>query len=72
MNFFIKTFLKHQLKNLPQDQVDMIISIIEKNPELFKKIADEIQAKVSAGADQQEAAMEVVKKYQNEIAAAMK
>ena len=29
---------------MPEAQIDMIITMMEKNPELFKKIAEEIQA----------------------------
>jgi hypothetical protein len=72
MNFLLKTLLKHQMKNVPEDQLNMMIAIVEKNPELFKKIAEEVQQKVSTGMDQQAAALEVVTKYKNEIQEAMK
>lgn len=67
MNFIMKAFLKKQLKNVPPEQADMIIALVEKNPALFKKIAEEIHAKVSAGVNQEEAAMAVVKEHENEI-----
>lgn len=38
-----------------------------KNPQLFKKIADEIKALEKAGKNQMFASMEVMKKYQNEL-----
>jgi hypothetical protein len=41
--------------------------MVEKNPELFKTIAEEIQTKVKSGMDQNKAAMEVMSKYQEEI-----
>jgi hypothetical protein len=72
MNFFVKTLLKRQLKGLPDDQIEMFITIIEKNPELFKKIAEEIQAKINQGMGQQDAAMKVMESYRSELKAILK
>ena len=54
-------------QGIPEAQIDMVIGMMEKNPELFKKIAEEIQVKIKAGADQQSAAMEIMQKYQEEL-----
>lgn len=67
MNFFLKSLLKRQLKGVPDDQIDMFITIVEKNPELFKKIAEEIKAKVSQGMGQQDAAMKVMEAHKEEL-----
>ena len=72
MNFFLKTLLKKQLKGVPDDQIDMFITLIEKNPAFFKKIAEEIQAKVNSGMGQQDAAMQVMKSHQTELQELMK
>lgn len=72
MNFFLKALIKKQLKGVPSDQVDMFITIIEKNPDLFKKIAEEIQVKVNAGLNQEQAAMAVMKAHEEELRAIMK
>jgi hypothetical protein len=64
MNFFIKQLLKNKLKGLPDDQIDMFIELIEKNPEFFQQIASEIKAKSDAGMGQEAAAMEVIKKHE--------
>jgi hypothetical protein len=69
-NFLLKKMLKSQ--GVPEDQVDMILGLMEKNPELFKKIAEEIQGRVKGGEDQQSAAMAVMQKYQTELQAIMK
>jgi hypothetical protein len=45
----------------------MIINMMEKNPELFKTIASEIQQKVKSGTDKNVASMEVMKKYEDEL-----
>ncbi len=73
MNFFIKQLLKQKLKgSVPADQLDMFITIVEKNPAFFEKIVAEIQAKVGQGMDQQKASMEVLKGHQDELQALMK
>ena len=66
-NFLMKKLMKSQLKNLPKDQAEMIGAMIEKNPELFMKIAKETKDLVNGGRDQMSAMMEVSKKYQKEL-----
>ncbi|OGJ09674.1 hypothetical protein A2356_03965 [Candidatus Nomurabacteria bacterium RIFOXYB1_FULL_39_16] len=64
-NFLLKKMLRTQ--GVPEAQIDMFISMIEKNPELFKNIATETKAKMDAGMDQMTASMEVMKKYEDEL-----
>lgn len=54
-------------QGVPEAQIDMFIKMMEKNPDLFKKIAEEVQARIKSGANQQSASMEVMKKYENEL-----
>ena len=49
------------------DKKDDFIKMIEKNPDLFKTIAEEIQVKVKGGMNQMEAGAEVMKKYEQEL-----
>jgi hypothetical protein len=46
-DFFMKKMLGSQLKKsgLPQEQQDKLMEAMMKNPQLFKKIADEIKAR---------------------------
>ncbi|MEZ4200117.1 MAG: hypothetical protein R3B69_00735 [Candidatus Paceibacterota bacterium] len=67
----MKKLLEKQLKNVPEDQKAMIMALMEKNPEVFQKIAKEIQAETKSGATQMQAAMKVLPRYQKEILAAM-
>lgn len=70
-NFFVKQMLR--AKGVPPEQIELISSLINKNPELFKKIALEIEQKVKSGQkDQMAVAMEVMSKYRSEIEAVMK
>ncbi|MCF7834195.1 MAG: hypothetical protein K9L98_02445 [Candidatus Pacebacteria bacterium] len=54
-------------KGVPEDQINMILNLMEKNPELFQKIAKEIEEKVKGGMDQTMASMSVMKKYEAEL-----
>jgi len=65
--FLMKKMMQSQLKNMPKDQADMLMSMVEKDPELFMKIAKEVQALTKSGRDQMSAMMEVGKKYQKEL-----
>ena len=66
-NFLMKKMLKSQLKDVPQDQQDKLIGMIEKNPQLFQQIAQEAQAKMKDGKDQMTAMMEVMQNHQEEL-----
>lgn len=54
-------------KGVPEEQIDMLVSMMEKNPELFQTIAKEIQDKVKSGMSQMDAGLEVMKKYETEL-----
>lgn len=54
-------------KGLPQEQIDLVMTLMEKDPELFKRIASEIEQKKKEGRDETAAAMEVMRKYQGDI-----
>ena len=54
-------------QGVPEAQIDMFVKMIEKNPELFKTIAVEIQEKVKEGMSQMDAGMQVMKKYEQEL-----
>ena len=60
MNFIVKSLLKKQLKGVPDEQLDMIISAIEKDPAFFQTLAEEIKKKVDGGMSQEDAARELM------------
>lgn len=70
-NFLLRKMLKSQLKDVPQEEQEKLIAMIEKNPELFQKIATEAQAKMKDGKDQMSAMMEVMQSHQEELKKAM-
>ncbi len=51
----------------PEPVVNKAIEGIKKDPEFFKKMAEEIEAKTKAGVPQQQAAMEVISNYQDKL-----
>lgn len=65
--FFMKKMLASQLRGVPQAEQDKLISMIEKNPAVFQKIAEEVKEKVKNGKDQMAATMEVAKKYEDQL-----
>lgn len=66
-NFLMRKMLKSKLKDVPEAEQEKMLSMIEKNPDFFKKIATEIQEKVRQGKDQMGATMEVMQKYQDDL-----
>lgn len=70
--FLLKQVIKRQLKGVPEAEVARIVTLVEKNPELFKKIGDEIKAKVKAGRSEQAASMEVMRAHQGELQKVLK
>jgi len=66
--FALKKVLQSQMKDVPEDQQKMIMEMIEKDPDLFEKIAKEMQAELKTnGNNQMAAATKVLPKYQKEI-----
>jgi hypothetical protein len=63
--FFIKKMLR--ARGASPEQAELMMTLVNKNPELFKKIAAEIEVKVQAGQNQQEAAMAVMLAHQAEL-----
>ncbi len=66
-DFLMKTMLKRQLKNLPPAEQERMMNMIEKNPELFAKIAQDIDKRMKGGMSQHEATMSVMKANQDEL-----
>ncbi|MEI6296505.1 MAG: hypothetical protein WCO84_02545 [bacterium] len=68
--FFMKQMLKKALKDspVPEDQKEMLMNMVIKNPTFFQKIAEEAQVLMKEkGLDQMAAVMQVASKYQEEL-----
>ena len=63
----LRQMLKSQLKDMPQAEQEKLIKIVSENPELFQKIAGEVQAKMSGGKDQVSAVIDVLQNHKEEL-----
>jgi hypothetical protein len=63
----MKQAMKSQLKNVPKDQQEKIMSLIDKNPEFFKEMAGKVKKKIDAGKPQMSAMMEVMQENKEEL-----
>lgn len=69
--FLLNQYAKWKLKDVPEEQREQMTALISKNPELFKKIGEEIERRKKGGESEVKAAMEVMKKYRAELATLM-
>jgi hypothetical protein len=67
--FVLKKLLGSKLKaaGVSDDQMDMILELVEKNPDFFKKIQNEVEAKKKQGVSEQAAMMTVMREHQAEL-----
>ena len=70
-SFLFNQYAKWKLKDVPEAQREQMTALISKDPELFKKIGEEIERRKKGGESEMKAAMEVMKKYRTELAALM-
>lgn len=70
-NFLVRKLIESKMKDVPADQRDMIIGLVEKNPDLFQTIAKEVEHEMKNGKDQMAATMAVMQRHQTELQALM-
>lgn len=70
-DFLLKQAMKWKMKDVPKEQQEQIMALVQKDPELFKKIGEEVEKRTKGGEPQMKATMEVMKKYRTELAALM-
>lgn len=63
--------MKWKMKDVPPEQRDQIMTLVKKDPELFKKIGEEVDRRVKGGEPQMKATLEVMKKYRTELSGIM-
>lgn len=66
-NFFLRQVVKSKMKGVPEAEQERILAMVERNPEFFKKIGDEIKKRTKAGKDETVATMEVMREHQAEF-----
>ena len=65
--FLIKKMIKSKMPGVSDEQIDQVITLVQKNPALFQKIAEEAQAKMKIGMGQEQAMMAVMQTHQAEL-----
>lgn len=66
-DFFLKQALKYKLKDVPEEQREKLMAVMDANPEFFKKIGDKVQARVKGGESELAATMAVMREHQAEL-----
>jgi len=70
-SFLLNQYAKWKLKDVPEAQREQMTKLVTKDPQLFKKIGEEIERRKKGGEGETKAAMEVMKKYRAELAQLM-
>jgi hypothetical protein len=66
-NFMLKQALKAKMKDVPEEQREKLMEVMEKNPEIFEKIGEEVKRLTKSGQSEMAATMIVMRKYQAEL-----
>lgn len=66
-NLLLRQALKAKMKDVPEAERERMLSLMEKNPDFFKKIGEEVQKRVKAGQSEMAATMVVMRKHQSEL-----
>lgn len=70
-SFLINQYAKWKMKDVPAAQREQMTALISKDPQLFKKIGEEIERRKKGGESEIKASMEVMKKYRTELSVLM-
>ena len=66
-NFMLKQALKAKMKDVPEAECEKLLAVMEKNPDFFKKIGEEVQKRVKSGQSEMAATMVVMREHQAEL-----
>ncbi len=66
-NFLLRQALKAKMKDVPEAERERMLALMEKNPEFFKKIGEEVQKRTKAGQSEMAATMVVMRQHQAEL-----
>jgi hypothetical protein len=70
--FIMRQLIKRQFKNVPDSEIDRIIGVIEKNPELFTKVGARVQELMKSGKDQAAATQAAMVEFKDELGGLLK
>lgn len=63
----MKKMLSKKLQGVSPTEQDKLLDAVESNPELFQKIAQDVEAEMKGGKDQMSATLSVMKIYEQEL-----
>lgn len=63
----LKQMLKSKMKGVPPQEQERILNMVEKNPDFFKMIGEEVEKRKKSGQSELEATMEVMRLHQAEF-----
>ena len=63
----LKQALKAKMKDVPEAEREKLLAVMEKNPDFFKKIGEEVQKRVKSGQSEMAATMVVMREHQSEL-----
>ena len=66
-SFLLKQALKAKMKDVPEAERERMLTLMEKNPDFFKKIGEEVQKRVKNGQSEMAATMVVMREHQSEL-----
>lgn len=66
-NFMLKQALKAKMKDVPEAEREKLLGAMERNPDFFKKIGEEVQKRVKSGQSEMAATMVVMREHQAEL-----
>jgi hypothetical protein len=66
-SYILKKYTNWKLRDLPPGQREQLSDMVGKDPQLFKKIGEEIERRKKGGESETKAALEVMKKYRVEL-----
>ncbi len=71
-SFMLKHMLKSKMKGVPPAEQERVLAMVEKNPDFFKMIGEEVKKKMNSGKSEMEATMEVMRIHQADFQNIMK
>ena len=66
-DYFVRKMVEQKMKEVPKEDQDKIVKLMQDHPELFQKIALEVQGQISQGKSQMDAMMHVMKNHESEL-----
>jgi len=66
-SFLLKQALKVKMKDVPEAERERMLALMEKHPDFFKKIGEEVKKRMKNGQSEMTATMVVMREHQSEL-----